>query len=88
MPGLRIRLLGGFGVQAGPREIAHEQWRLRKAKSFAKLLAPAPGHRLHREQVPDLLWPEVDPVAWDNQVRKALHEARRTLDPDPAATYR
>lgn len=85
---LRIRLLGGFGVQAGPREIADGEWRLRKTKGLVKLLALAPGHRLHRDQVLDLLWPELDAQAGDNQLRKVLHEARRILDPDPTATYR
>ncbi|MFK4100507.1 hypothetical protein ACI2L1_10600 [Streptomyces sp. NPDC019531] len=46
------------------------------------------GPPLQREQVLDLLWPQLDPVAGNNQLRKALHEARRTLDPDPAAMYR
>ncbi|MBC2900529.1 BTAD domain-containing putative transcriptional regulator [Streptomyces cupreus] len=85
---LRIRLLGGFRADVGRREIADGEWRLRKAKSLVKLLALAPGHRLHREQVMDVLWPELSPEAGDNQLRKVLHEARRTLDPDPAATYR
>ncbi|MBT2446968.1 hypothetical protein J7F03_07765 [Streptomyces sp. ISL-43] len=85
---LRIRLLGGFRVQVGPREIADGEWRLRKAKNLVKLLALAPGHRLHRDQALDVLWPELDAEAGANQLRKVLHEARRTLDPDPAATYR
>ncbi|GAA0659193.1 hypothetical protein GCM10010193_07490 [Kitasatospora atroaurantiaca] len=85
---LRIQLLGGFRVQVGPREIADGEWRLRKARSLVKLLALAPGHRLLREQVLDALWPDLDPEAGANQLRKVLHETRRTLDPDPAATYR
>ncbi|MGW4898471.1 AfsR/SARP family transcriptional regulator, partial [Kitasatospora sp. NPDC004240] len=85
---LRIRLLGGFRVRVGPREIADERWRLRKSRNLVKLLALAPGHRLHREQVLAALWPELPPEAGANQLRKALHEARRTLDPDPSATHR
>ncbi|MFD0274908.1 BTAD domain-containing putative transcriptional regulator [Kitasatospora sp. NPDC127111] len=85
---LRIRLLGGFLVRVGPREIAADAWRLRKSRNLVKLLALAPGHRLHREQVLDALWPELPTEAGANQLRKALHEARRTLDPDPAALHR
>lgn len=84
---LRIHLLGDFRAEAGGREIADERWRLRKAKALLALLALAPGHRLHREQLLDALWPELSPAAGANQLRKALHEARRVLDPDPAATY-
>jgi DNA-binding SARP family transcriptional activator len=40
----------------------------------------SPGHRLHREQVMDVLWPELDPAAAAANLRKAVHEARRVLD--------
>jgi len=60
---LRIQPLGGFRVQVGPREIAEGERRLRKARSLVKLLAPAPGHGLLREQVLDALWPDLDPEA-------------------------
>ena len=56
---VRVRLLGGFGVWVGPLLIEENQLRLRKAKSLIKLLALAPGHRLHREQVMETLWPEL-----------------------------
>ena len=47
----------------GSRSIGEEEWRLRKAASLIKLLALAPGHRLHREQAMELLWSDLDPVA-------------------------
>jgi len=47
----------------GSRSIGEEEWRLRKAASLIKLLALAPGHRLHREQAMELLWSGLDPVA-------------------------
>ena len=52
---VRIKLLGGFSVSVGSRTIRHDEWRLRKAAALMKLLALAPGHRLHREQLVDLL---------------------------------
>lgn len=88
MDELRIRLLGGFRVSVGSRVVDDGEWRLRKAKALVKLLALAPGHRLHREQILDRLWPDLDADAAANQLRKTLHETRRVLDPDPAATYR
>jgi DNA-binding SARP family transcriptional activator len=61
-------------------------WHLRKAAMIVKLLAPAPNHRLHREQVVDLLWPELTSKAAENNLHHALHVARRTFD--PSATMR
>jgi DNA-binding SARP family transcriptional activator len=59
---MRIQLLGEFRINIGDRPIEVAQWRLKKSRSLVKLLALAPGHRLHREQVMDLLrsdhyWP-------------------------------
>ena len=56
---VRIGLLGGFSVTVGDRKVDESAWRLRKAASLIKLLALAPGHRLHRERAMDLLWPEL-----------------------------
>src|SRR3954447_2182199 len=55
---VRMWLLGGFRGSVGSTTIAHDAWRLRKAEVLVKLLAISPGHRLHREQAMDLLWPE------------------------------
>ena len=60
-------------------------WRLRKAASLVKLLSLAAGHRMHREQAMDLLWPELGKEAASNNLRQTLHAARRALTSDPAA---
>jgi predicted ATPase/DNA-binding SARP family transcriptional activator/DNA-binding CsgD family transcriptional regulator len=78
-------LLGGFRVWIGSRVIEEDQLRLRKARSLIKLLALSPGHRLHREQALDLLWPELDSKAALNNLHHALHIARRTLEPSAGA---
>jgi len=54
---LGIGMLGGFSVGVGSRAIGQNEWRLKRATALIKLLALAPNHRLHREQVMDLLWP-------------------------------
>lgn len=84
---LRIQLLGAFRLWVGPSFIADGAWRLRKAQRLLKLLALAPGHRLHREQVMDLFWPETDPDDAANNLRQVVHAARRALSPnaEPAA---
>ncbi|GAB2816997.1 BTAD domain-containing putative transcriptional regulator [Lentzea nigeriaca] len=82
MDRLRIHLLGGFHVRVGIREVADGHWRLRKAKALVKLLALAPGHRLHRDRVIEFLWPDLEWDAGLNQLRKTVHAVRDVLDPD------
>jgi DNA-binding SARP family transcriptional activator len=79
--GLQIALLGGFRVRVDGRAIPDEAWRRRKPAAVVKLLALAPGHRLHREQAMDTLWPELEPAAAAANLRKAVHHARRVLGP-------
>lgn len=91
--GLRIQLLGAFRVSAGGGRIEAAEWPRRKAAGIVKLLALAPRHRLHREQVVDLLWPDFAPDAGLNNLHRTLHVARRVLQPDltpgaPAAHLR
>jgi len=76
---MRIRLLGEFEVSMGSRTIDDTSWRLRKAASLVKLLALAEGHRLHREQAMDLLWPDLAKKDASNNLRGALHAARKAL---------
>jgi DNA-binding SARP family transcriptional activator len=54
-------------------------WRLKRAAAIVKLLALEPTHRLHREQLTDTLWPELDPAAAANNLRVVLHHARQGL---------
>ena len=82
---LCIWLLGGFRVSVGTTEIAPARWRLRKARSLVKLLALATGHRLHREQLLEALWPDLEPEAASNNLRKTLHHARRAMSSVAAA---
>src|SRR5215212_3707475 len=76
---VRIRMLGGFSVSVGAKIIKEGEWRLRKAAGLVKLLALEPGHRMHREQLMDVLWPDLDEKAQANNLRYALYHARHTL---------
>jgi DNA-binding SARP family transcriptional activator len=82
---LSIRLLGSFQVSVTDRLVEPHAWRLRKATHLVKILALAPGHRLHRDQVIDALWPEIDPDSALSSFHQALHAARRALEPDRSA---
>jgi predicted ATPase/DNA-binding SARP family transcriptional activator/DNA-binding CsgD family transcriptional regulator len=80
-------MLGGFSVSVGSRTIGQDEWRLRRAAALIKLLALAPNHRLHREQMIDLLWPHLGRRAASNNLRKTLHATRRVLDPSECSRY-
>ena len=80
--GLRIQLLGAFRVWARARALPETAWRRRKAAGLVKLLALAPGHHLHREQVLELLWPDLRLEAAGNNLHRTLHVVRRLLEPD------
>ena len=79
MAGVTINLLGGFAATVDGAPVADNGWRLRKARELVKLLALAPGHRVHREQAMDALWPDRDPRAAANNLHQAVHVARRAL---------
>lgn len=76
---VRIRLLGGFGAELDGVPVAVEAWQRSSATELVKLLALEPGHRLHREQVADRLWPDLDAATAGRRLAKALHYARRVL---------
>ena len=78
---LHVRLLGGFCIERSDVGQAVSDWPRRSAKTLIKLLAVQPGHALHREQVTDVLWPKVNAESALNSLGKALHVARRALQP-------
>jgi DNA-binding SARP family transcriptional activator len=82
---LRIWLLGGFRAAVDGTPVAEEAWRRNKAKALVKLLALARGKRLHREQLMDVLWPDLAPVAAAANLRKAVYFARQALAPEHLA---
>src|ERR687890_2280487 len=84
---IRIWMLDGFRVSVGSRIIEARQWRLRKPAALVTLLALAPGHRLHREQMMEMLWPESGTSAASNNLRQALQAARRAFDSAVGSRY-
>ena len=75
-------------MSVGLRTIEESEWRRRKAAGLIKVLALAPRRRLHREQVMDLLWPELETEAAANNLHRTLHFARRVLGLDDTTASR
>jgi DNA-binding SARP family transcriptional activator len=82
IPLLRVSVLGGFRVERTDIACTVSGWKRQSAKTLTKLLAICPGHALHREQIIDILWPEVDEESALNSFGKALHAARHALEPE------
>jgi DNA-binding SARP family transcriptional activator len=79
---LRIFLLGSFRVERGDLPVPDAAWHRPSGKQLLKLLAVAPEHRLHREQILESLWPDLEPESANASLRKAFHFARHALEPD------
>jgi len=84
---VRIWLLSDFKVSLGQIFIKKDAWRLKKAAALLKVLSYAPGNRLHREQVMEMLWPELGRKTASNNLRYTLHAARKILDPAAGSRY-
>lgn len=78
---VQISLLGGFAVTVSGESV-EDHWRLRKAKTLVKLLALAPGHRLHRDTVMDRLWPDIERGAAANNLHQIVYTIRHMMGPE------
>lgn len=85
---LEIHLLGPFRILVDGAQVEDRRWSRRKPKSLVKLLALQSHHQLHREQAMELLWPEQEPEAASNSLHKAIHLARRALEPEIVSAAR
>lgn len=76
---IEIHLLDAFSVHIDQTPVADTAWARRDAAALVKVLALAEGRRLHREQVIDRLWPELDLDGAGPRLHKAAHYARRAM---------
>lgn len=80
-PELEIFLLGPFRVLVAGKLVEDSQWARPQAKLLIKLLALDARHQLHREQIMETVWPELDETAAAANLHKIIHMARRALEP-------
>src|SRR4051794_41724460 len=76
---LEVRLLGRFEVLVDSRPVPADAWAQRRAADLVKLLALAPGHRMPRDEVLEMLWPRLGADAAASNLHKAASYARRAL---------
>ncbi len=85
---VEINLLGPFRVVLDGRPVSDDLWSRRDAAGLVKLLALRRGHQLHREQVMDLLWPELRVDEAAPRLHKAAHFARKATGRSDAVVLR
>jgi LuxR family maltose regulon positive regulatory protein len=79
---LRVQTLGPFRVWRGQEEIDARQWRRVKARQLFQLLLTHRGRALQREEIVDILWPDLDPEAVQRDFKVALNALNKALEPD------
>lgn len=79
---LTVKLFGEFRVWVDGSEVQVAAWKRRSATTVVKLLALAPSHRVPRDQLMELLWPDLEPGQAMNNLYQALHAARQALGAD------
>jgi len=92
---LQIFTLGRFEVVLNGIPISPKQWgRDKTLQLFQYFIATRHKRALHKEQIIDGLWPEVNGAAGDRDFKVALHGINKTLEPnrenrsDPKFTIR
>jgi DNA-binding SARP family transcriptional activator len=88
MQQLEIRLLGRFEVLVDSRAVPAGAWAQKRAADLVKLLALARDHRLPRDEVLEMLWPQLGADAAAANLHKAASLARRALGDRGAVVLR
>jgi predicted ATPase/DNA-binding SARP family transcriptional activator len=84
---LEVSTLGRFEVHRHPGQGQAQplHWSRRKVSDLFKVLLSAEQHRLHREQIQELLWPTSTSEQAANSFGKTLYLLRRALEPELTA---
>src|SRR5574341_1139817 len=75
---IRIFLLGHFEIVHGETTLRAAEWPRRKAASLLQRLAL--HRRLLKDEAIDFLWPESDSTSGANNLYRAIHAIRQTLE--------
>src|SRR5437879_8101270 len=84
-PRLEVATLGRFELRRNSDPLNGGNWGRRKVVDLFKLLLSAEQHRLHREQIQEILWPTSPSEQAANSFSKTLYLLRRALEPGLAA---
>ena len=81
---LRVQTLSGFRVWRNGEEIESTDWKREKSLHLFQFLITMrqQASRLHKEQIIDYLWPEVDTDVGNQNFKVALHALNKVLEPE------
>ncbi|MBV8995802.1 MAG: tetratricopeptide repeat protein [Pseudonocardiales bacterium] len=82
-PAIFIQTLGVFRVIRDGLPVPNSAWKSKKARDLLKVLV-ARRRPTPRDQLMELLWPEVDPAVAGNRLSVLLSTVREVLQPQPA----
>ncbi|WP_243788279.1 BTAD domain-containing putative transcriptional regulator [Saccharopolyspora gloriosae] len=77
-PPVALRALGVFRIEHAGLPVPRAAWQSRKARELLKILV-AKRRPMRREELMELLWPEVDPVRAGNRLSVLLSTVRDVL---------
>jgi DNA-binding SARP family transcriptional activator len=75
----RIRLLGDYVVQAGPKTLSSGSWQRRSAGLLVAMLAAERGHTMPRHRIISVIWPGIDLMVGKDRLYTAAASARTAL---------
>lgn len=80
---LRIQTLGGFKVWLDAAEIEPGRWQREKALHLFQFFITTRRHGpLHKEEIINRLWPDLDSDEGDRDFKVALHAINKVLEPE------
>lgn len=82
-PAVSIQTLGVFRVIREGLPVPHTEWKSKKARDLLKILI-ARRRPTPRDQLMELLWPEVEPAVAGNRLSVLLSTVRDVLQPQPS----
>jgi LuxR family transcriptional regulator, maltose regulon positive regulatory protein len=78
---LWVRTLGPFCIWRGDKQVNPQEWKRERARQLFQLLITTRGQWLSREQIVDLLWPDLPADSAIRDFKVALNAVNRTLEP-------
>ncbi len=78
---LRVQSLGPFRLWRGAEEVPAGEWKRKKARQLFQLLLTHHGRMLHRDQICELLWPELTPDGAVRDFKIAFSAMCNVLEP-------
>ncbi|MCL4516490.1 MAG: transcriptional regulator [Firmicutes bacterium] len=78
---LYVQTLGTFRLWRGKEEVASKEWQREKARQLFQLLLTNRRQLLPREQIMEVLWPDLDPESAARDFKVAMNALNNVLEP-------